>query len=454
MFFWQKRLVIMNIMIISLMILFLPPASAHALDLSAVVAMALEHNEGFAADARRLDASKWERTAAEGQLLPRIDLSVTASHSDASLDAFGSRLQQGRIGVVDFLPSALNDPVGVSNYGTRLRLAWPLYAGGRLRAGRAKAGFETEAAIQAHAWYEQRLIYETIARYTAVLDAEAELAAEQTAVEAAEGNLADAKALARRGMVIDSDVLAAEVHVLKGQVRRDRARDRLAQARDELRRHLGLNAEASLELTALTGIVDKGSGSYDLPTLTAMALRRRADLLALQADVEAGKKAVRQARAAFLPHIDLVAQHEWNERTPTLDNGHSMVALTMGVNLLAGGSDQARVARAEAEAERRRLELAERRRVVVNEVRQTWRELAQARRRFEAEQQALATSREALRIVSLRHRQGLEKTVDLLAAQRRLDETRAAAIQAGYDRDLAQARLLLVSGRLNRGSIQ
>ena len=61
---------------------------------------------------------------------------------------------------------------------------------------------------------------------------------------------------------------------------------------------------------------------------------------------------------------------------------------------------------------------------------------------------------EALRIVDLRHRQGLEKTVDLLTAQGRLDESRAGLIDAGFDVELAQARLLLVTGQLNEESIR
>ena len=445
---WSRILANINILIIVLLV-GVPPAGARELDLGDAVRLAVQQNRLLEADARRLEMARGHRAEARGALLPRVDLDIAASHSDAPIDVFGARLQQGRLGPADFSPAVINDPKGISNYQTRLRFAWSLYAGGRLRAERAIAARQAAGAARAHDWLGQRVVYETIRLYAAVLDAQAQLAAEDKAVEAAEGHLANARALVRSGMAIDSDVLAAEVHVLKRKIHRDQARDRLAQGRDDLRRHLGLAVDEPIELKSDLHVVNARDESVGLAALIDTALASRADLKALESAVLAAEKGVRKARAGFLPSVDLVASRAWNERAPAIDNGNTTVALRMGVNLFAGGVDEARLSQARAELERQRLELRDRRRQVINEVRRVWRERAESRRRHEAEQRAFREAEEALRIVGLRHRQGLEKTVDLLAAQGRFDEARAGLIDAGFDVELAQARLLLVTGQLN-----
>ena len=442
-----------NILIIVFLV-GVPSAGARELDLGAAVRLAIQQNRLLEADARRLETALGHRAEARGGLLPRVDLDVAASHSDAPIDVFGARLQQGRLGPADFSPAVINDPKGISNYQTRLQLAWSLYAGGRLRAEKAIAARQAVGASLAHDWLGQQVLYETIRLYAAVLDADAQLAAEDKAVEAAEGHLANVRALVHSGMAIDSDVLAAEVHVLKRRIRRDQVRDRLAQGRDDLRRHLGLDVDEPLELKDEIQVANARVESSDLAALIETALTSRADLKALESALSAAEKGVHKARAGFLPRVDLVASRAWNERALAIDNGNTTVALRMGVNLFAGGSDEARLSQARAELERQRLELADRRRQVVNEVRRVWRQRAESRRRHEAEQRAFKEAEEALRIVGLRHRQGLEKTVDLLTAQGRLDEARAGLIDAGFDVDLAQARLLLVTGQLNEESVR
>ncbi len=451
----RSALILVNINILIIVSLVMPASTAaRSLDLKGAVHRALEANRSFVADGYRLEAAAERVMESRSGLLPRVDLSVTVSHSDAPLDAFGARLQQGRIGIADLSPAAINDPAGVSNYRTRLQLGWSLYAGGRLRAERAMAEWQAAGASFAHDWFAQQVVYETVRLYAAVLDAEAQLEAENKAVEAAEGHLANVRALARNGMAIESDVLAAEVHVSKRRIHRDQVRDRLAQGRDDLRRHLGIPVDEPLDLDPAVDVAaDRIEGTVP-DGLIETALARRADLKALEASVTAADEAVREARAGFLPRVDLLARHDWNERAATVDNGNTMVALTVGVNLFAGGGDRARLARARAELERRRLELADHRRRVVDEVRQVWRERAESRRRRETGRRVFGEAKEALRIVGLRHRQGLEKTVDLLVAQGRFDAARAGLIDAAFDVDLAEARLLMVTGQLNEETIR
>jgi outer membrane protein TolC len=96
----------------------------------------------------------------------------------------------------------------------------------------------------------------------------------------------------------------------------------------------------------------------------------------------------------------------------------------------------------------------DKRQQIYNEVNQAWRSLNIAEVRLTSEAEALKQTSESLRIKSLRHRQGLEKTSDLLDAQARADASKVAHIRATYDFMIAKAALLLASGTLTEEVVQ
>ncbi len=455
-FFWSNRLAysyILNGLFCASFVLS-AVASARDLDLPGSVQLALKQNRGLQADAFQVQASAQGVAAASGRLLPRLDVSIGASYTDSPLNAFGTRLQQGRIGSNDFLLTSLNDPAGVSNYQSRLALTMPLYAGGQLRAETMMARQQKNTAGHGHRWLQQQVVFMTIRQYAAVLNAAAQVQAEEKALEAAEQHLENVRALRQRGMVIDSDVLDAEVHVLQRKVHVNQARNHRLQAEDALRRHLGLDDNEQIRLIEPVRLETAALRGQALADLVQQALHRREDILAMQARLAIARGGLRKSRAGFLPHVDFQAVQEWNDRVPELGQGNLTVGVQVGVNLFAGGSDRAAVDIARAEVAAMQTRLADLRQQASHEGRQAGRDLDEARLRRDVQQQALKQSSEALRIVELRHRQGLEKTADLLASQGRLDGARAAAIQASFDVDVSKAQLLLVSGLLSKENIQ
>ncbi len=430
-------------------LIFMGSASAFAaqetIDFPAAVRMALERNPGLAATAEQIEAARARQRGAKGALLPRLDVSVEASRTDAPLGAFAGKLSQQRITALDFDPARLNSPDDFDNVKTAVRLSWPIWQGGALWAGKRQAASALEAASHSYGMSRQQLTLDVLTAYTGAHEARAQLKASEEALQAAEQHAKVTRAQREQGMAVESDVMTAEVHRLNAEVQLHRAQNALADAMDQLGVLLNLEPGTSVTLGPVPVIPPL---EEDLETLQRMAVESRPDLLALRASIRAQQAAVRVRQAAFYPSVQLMAQQEWNDSKLALENENTMVAGVVRMNLFAGGSDKAAVDGARAQLARLQYQLKNAQRAYRAEVARAWRGREEARSRAVAQKEAERQAAEALRIVELRYKAGLERTVDLLQAQARLDAARAQRIHTDFELILAEARLRMAAGRL------
>jgi outer membrane protein TolC len=428
--------------------------TAHADEITSLkssVAYALAHNRSLAAAASQADAAEAQVDAATAQLLPRLDASTGVYRTNSALNGFGAKLLQQQVTAADFNPALLNNPEYINNYQSRLGLSLPLYNGGAAYAARSKAAANAEAANLNLAFHKQQLIYQTIVTYVQARQALAQVKAQEKAVHAAKQRLKDAQALKKRGMAIQSDVMDANVYVLRAQLGLDNAKNQYQNSLEALRLVLGMQAQQKLGELAEPSIEDV---SASLDDLLASAPQNRKDLLALIQQEEAASASRAQAKSGYLPHVNLTAAREWNSDTFGLKNANNSLGLTVSMNLFSGGSDSANVRAAEAARISLLLQQEDKRQQIANEIRQAWRSLNMAKNKLTSEKQAYAQTTESLRIKALRHQQGLETTSDLLASQVRADQAHVMLIRAKYDLIIAKAALLLAAGTLQEGAVQ
>ncbi|MDX8404654.1 MAG: TolC family protein [Mariprofundus sp.] len=429
---------------------FASPAAAATISLQQSVALALQHNRLLAADQYRVDAARMRVDEASGHLLPRLDAGYTAMRTNSPLTVFGAKLMQQRVRAADFNPTTLNNPSAINNFQPALSLTMPLYQGGKLWAGREQAAQGVKGSEYQHAWLRQQTIFQTIQTYMAWLNADAQLVAAEKSLQASHKNLSNVQSMRKRGILLNSDVMDAQVRRLQNEVRVNQGRNAVAYARDLLARLTGLSAGKFNRPVAAA----KLHGVTPVAELADVAVRQRPDLQAMQASLAAVRAAVDMEKASFMPHLSLQARQEWNSPTAAVRNGNATVMAIVSMNLFAGGSDRAALNRREADAARLSLELADKKQQIVHEVRQALRQFSEAEARHKAESEAMNQALESLRITELRHAQGLEKTSDLLDAQSRADQARAESIRSVYDVAVAKAQLLLVSGGLDETSLQ
>jgi len=412
---------------------------------------ALNHNRLLEADNGTVEQARAGEDMATSHFMPRLDLSTGVVRTDSPGNYFGTKLNQQRIQPPDFNPAFLNNPGFINNYQTSLQLNMPIYQGGALWAGRKQAGHQTEAAEFNHNYMQQQVIFQTIHAYARTRQAKAAIHAMETAVSAAEKRHQDTLALQKRGILIDSDVMDARVHLLRSQLKLKQANNAYAQAKEELQRIMGLDSTTALS------VEDEPNLLLTLGTLDQSiekSMLSRPDLKALEQSYQASEASIELNRAAFLPHVGLVAGQEWNASTAALRSRNSMIGATISMNLFSGGYDQAQMRASRAKEVALGLKIADHKQQIHNEVTHAWRMLDESRSRHSSEREALKQSEESLRIKSLRYQQGLAKTSDLLDAQMQVDTTRLSSIQARYDITIAQAALQLATGTLNIEVIQ
>ncbi len=426
-------------------------AAPEKMDFPTAVRMALEQNPTLAATAEQIENARAQQRAARGGLLPRLDLNVEASRTNAPLGAFAGRLSQQRVTAADFDPARLNDPEDFDNVKTTVRLSWPVWQGGALWAGKRRAESALEAATYSYGMGRQKLTLDVLTAYTGVHEAQAQQEASREALQAAQQHARVVRAQQEQGMAVESDVMTAEVHRLNAEVELRKAENAVADASDRLAVLLNLEPGSALSLGPVPAIPPL---QESLEELQRMAVESRPDLLALQAMMKAQRAAVRMEQAAFYPSLQLMAQREWNDDTLALENDNTTVAGVVQFNLFAGGTHKAKVDGARAELARLRHQLEGAQRAYRAEVARAWRGREEARSRAVAQKKAERQAAEALRIVELRFKAGLERTVDLLQAQARLNAARAQRIHTDFELIRAEARLRMAAGRLSLEEIQ
>ncbi|MDX8388620.1 MAG: TolC family protein [Ghiorsea sp.] len=425
--------------------------ASESLSLKDSISIAIQHNRSLSVATQQISAAQAQQDMATGRLLPSLDLSTGLYRTNSPLNSFGTTLQQQSVTQANFDPATLNNPTYINNYQTRLGLSLPIFNGGEVWAARESAKAHATATEFTFEAKKQQLIFQTISAYVLSRQALAQITAQENAVDAANKRWKDAKSLKRRGMVIKSDVMDAQVYLLRSQVALNQAQMMYENSLESLRFILGMQNNQPLYKLEEPSINFKLS---HLDELLQHATANRADFLALQHEINAAKSEQSKAASGYYPHINLIAAQEWNSDTLGLNNGNAMVGINLSMNIFAGGADHAKTRAAQTKFITLNLQLEDKRQQIRNEINQAWRSLNIAKIQLQSETQALKQTSESLRIKSLRHRQGLEKTSDVLDAQARTDASRVAHIRATYDLIIAKAALLLTAGTLTEEVVQ
>lgn len=427
-------------------------------NLKECIEYALKHNPLFIADRHRVVQANAMIEVAKGRYKPNAVISSGFTRSNAPGDYFGIKLNQRGIKTSDFNTTLLNNPDFINNYQTRLDVSLPIYEGGALRAKKKQAIWQLDSAEFNHEFVRQQLILRTLTAYIHVLQARAEIEAMQVAVDAAKKRYKDTEALYQRGILVESSVMDANVHLLHTKLKLKETENNYEYSIDVLRYVMGVNINTLLLFSDafydknIPYIVQLPEQSID--ELKKLALASRQDLKSIKSLYESSKAAISYAKSDFFPHVDTMVRQEWNSNSATFENRNSLIILRLKMNLFSGGADAAELHASRVkllEIENRVIDLKQ---IIVNEVADAWRLLKESNLRQESEFEALKQSEESLRIKLLLYKQGLATTTNLLDAQLQVDQTRLASINSKYNFLISQAILLSTVGVLSEDKIQ
>ncbi len=430
---------------------------AAALDFNQCVDLALRQNpEMLVAHARQAEA-RGAVSEARGHLLPKLAASFSASQSNNALTVFGMKLSQRQATFNDFgagqftpnalgvAPTGLDQPGGYHNFGTKLQMEIPIWNGGEIRGRIDQARAMLEAARSGNTMARQKLVYAVLKAYDGVVAADTAIEVADKAKRAAASYVKTSRSLLARGVLIKSDLLSAEVYLEKAELAVESARNARANALDNLATLIGWPEEKTL---TVDGPVRPILPAAPLSSLQSDAMAQNAGIVALRHQVKAAQEGIGIARAAYLPHINAMANQEWNGRTL----GNAAPSYTVGGEVTWNVLDFARggsLDRARAKREQTLAALQEAQDKLRLEVAQVWRSAQEAALRVRMRELAVRQMEEAQHMVRLRYENGIETVTGLLRGQAELDQTRAELVSARYAEATERGALLLAIGKLN-----
>lgn len=400
-----------------------------AIPMSQAFRSALEKNESVRQSQERVVQAEERVRQVKGGLFPDVSLNATYVLQPTPSDPIAA----------EFSPPRQTT--------AQLSLVQPLFRGLREFAGLRQQKRLASAQEERRQESVQRLYRDVASSYLNVLTLEQDVKNLEEQVTIYGRQVAELERRTRRGESGISELLAtqatqktidAELRLVRGQ---------LEAARENFHSLTGLPPEAELSDPKL---VDEKRATK-LESYLAR-IEQRPDLRAAADQAEAAQEAIRVARGAHLPTVD-VAGNYYLKRPGFLEDTKWDVAFRLSLPLFAGGAIQSEVREAASLDREAELELARLRRVAEAEVRAYY-------KNFQARLDHLKLLRESVRVaernvtVSQREfRRGLVRNIDVQSAlaeyrnvRRTLDQARFAAqldylnleIAAGYVPELAR----------------
>ncbi|MBI4912342.1 MAG: TolC family protein [Acidobacteria bacterium] len=414
----------------------LPLGAAEPLSLSDAIRRSWSAQAGLKAGEAMVESRRAEALAYEGLRLPTVGIQAYGMRTDEPMMAFGVKLNQARIGMMDFNPATLNKPEAIGAFGGGLSLQQPLYAGGRISAAReagrllaeserasqerrkqevalaiVQAYFGAEVADQAHAWVGETIAWaEEMERFV--------------------------RARVDQGLWLPSELARVKAFRATAEAQGAEIQKQQRTARSGLGLLTGGNpVEAPLSTPLESpGSAVGGTGNAE-----------RADLQAAALQAQAAAQGSRAARGGLLPEVGLELG-AGTLRHSLSDGGH-WTSASVGLRWKLFNEPERRKAQAAAAQERAAREmLSFKRQQAAHEVREARDSVTAATARIQAARQALAAAEESRRLREARHKEGLLPLLEVLDAQAALEGARTLLLQSLYDLRVNQARLDLALG--------
>lgn len=347
------------------------------------------------------------------------------------------------------------------NVVSRIGFQWPIYTSGRVDALERAAAAEAGATAADLEIARADLRLEIVRAYWAAVTAREAERVVRESLARADAELRDARARFAVGLIPPNDVSALEARRSHEEAQHIEARNLRESTLVELRRLVGADAEAPLDL--VDGL-DTSAGEPPADARAAVdptrvetavreALTRRPERRALSLRLGSAEARAEAARVANRPLVSFGGGYDYANPNPRIfprkgiwqDSWDLAINVSWAVADFGRSRAQAREASAVAEALRERLNEFEL--VAAAEVRQRLLDLESSLAVVRAATDAVRSAAEARRVVADRFAAGVATSTDVLVAQEALLQSELQRTRALANVRLAQARLDRALGR-------
>ncbi|HVP79728.1 MAG TPA: TolC family protein [Thermodesulfobacteriota bacterium] len=425
-----------------------PPSHAdepEVLTLSAACEMALKNNPLIRMTLSGHQIADAQLKEARAGWFPLLQFSETFTRGNNPVFVFGSLLEQSRFTQANFSLSALNNPEPLSNFRTALIVRQTLFDQLQTytRVKQAQLG-QRQAELQ-KAMIEQQIRFEVVRTYSGVLVAHAKKGVTEEAVKTAESDMKRVQDRFKNGLVVESDLLSAEVQLAEFRQQQIDSEGDVAIAYAALNTVLGLPVETPQKVVG--ELEKKRFETAAQEEMVRLALLQRPDFLRAGYHVLSNKEGVIGAKREYLPRLDIFGNYGMSGNDLSSGSSDYTISASLTFNIFDPGRrariEKAKAAESMATAEQERL---------ANEIRlevvRANQQHISARGRLAVAEQAIDQAAESHRIVQNRYREGLTTITEVLRSETALLRARLNLIAARSDHYVSYAHLLLSSGKL------
>ena len=414
--------------------------SAQPLSLADCRARALAHSEDLKQAGNRVSQAELDVKIAAAAALPKFDASAVGAYVAPDIDMLGMELRMRGMYMAD------------------LNLTQPLYAGGKIRAGRRLARIGKDVALEQQRMTRMDVLVEADQTYWTCVAVRGKVRMLERYAAQMDTLYRQTETACAAGMATANDLLRIEAKRSEIRYQLQKARSGAELCRLSLCRVVGAESGALLEPSDTLPEAAPPSG------LTA-DLAARPELRMLEKQVEAGGQQVRMARADMLPTVGLTADYTYygNIKLHTPGAGGDSpvpastqefrddlgaVMLAVRIPLFHWGENRRKVRRAQLDEENARLDLQKNRRLLQLEAEQAVRNVSDGYALVETARTGLRQAEANLRDMQNRYAAALSPLTDLLDAQSLWQQAQSNLIEALTQYKIYETEYLRATGRL------
>ena len=438
-------------------------AETLSIDLKQATRMALENNHALAAASHKVNEANSGVKIARTQFLPKINAQARYTRLDEEpyLDAsgFGQLFEPLMAPFEDLVANGYLDPSTLSglsgaggpgkiimgdddNYSINLSLEQPLFTGFALTNNLKIANYQkknSELLLQRSK--EQVWLNTSLAYWGLIRTIEFVKVTEESIVQL-ESHVEDLRNLLEAGIIIENDLLRAELALSNAQLQNVRAANGARLANTALCNVLAIDQSTVIEPTEIAIIND--TALLPLNDFLSQAIGSRPDYIAFGNNIKILDKVKAIRRAEYLPKLALVANCDWKrpnrEYEPEFYRSWN-INLVASLSVFNWGRRHHEIQKVKAQ-KRQLMELHEQLTDYVKfEVRQAYQLVEESRQEVKIAELAVAQAEENFRVTSTNYEAGMLTNSDLLDAQTGLTQAKIAFVQAKTQHMSAAASL-------------
>ena len=360
--------------------------------------------------------------------LPNVTASYTGISTNNPLMAFGSKLNQERITMMDFDPTSLNSPDNIFNFATKLEVQQPIF--NKDAVYKKKAGEVQVDVLKIKA--ERTKEYLQFDLNKAYLQLQMAYKVVKVLEEAKKTTLANKKVIDnyyKNGMIQKSEVLYMNVRVSEIESQIQYAKSNVRNASDYLYFLLNEDSENKVfqpqdEFSYHENILEEN------PQLNV----NRKDLQAYEKSLDAYDYLIKSSKAKSLPKLNAFGSFEMYDNKPyQFDANGYLVGLQLSWNVFDGYKAKSEQEKYKADLSKAKTEILQYQKQNQLELNKSYRQVLDADRKVSLTKLSWDQSAEAYRIRKNRYDQGLEKSSDLLSAETQMSQKELEYQQAIYE---------------------